>query len=159
MRGALLSIWMPLSLILTGLGLASTIQNLWSVEVVSIPEMILAAYHKFRDTFFDLTLQWWLPFQLPIWFKDIISLYAFCSFTVYNYYKWAGNLEEWGRYKVLMLGPYLLALGIYCAFNKDIKRQEGQYVIFFYGHVAATLIFGSVTAIFFLWNHFAIMLL
>lgn len=149
-------IWGPLSIILTGLGLISTIQTFWEVEVISTPEIILESYRKLRDVFFNYAIEWWFPYKFPSELKDIICLYFFCSTTVYNYYRWVGTLDKYGRLRVFLAGPLLLGMGIYMGLDEEERKRNPQFVLFYWGHILATVLFGSVAAIFFIWNTFLI---
>ncbi len=145
-----------LSIILTGLGLISVIQNLWSIEVVSIPELILTSYKNFRDVLFEYIFEWWVPFSIPSFIKDFITLYAFCSLTVYNYYKINGVHHEYGRLNILLKGPWLIVASVMILFDEEAWRKTPQYMLFWLGHVIAVIVFCLVAVVFFLWNYFSI---
>lgn len=145
-----LGTWGALGIMLTGMGLVSTIQSILSVEIVSLPKMALEAYRMFRDYFFEITLEWWIPFKLPILLKDLVSLYGFCSITVYNYYKFNGNLEEWGRLSTLAMGPIYIYSAIWHLANEESRKANPQHIMFYLGHLVAVLLFGFIAVIFFI---------
>ncbi len=150
------AVWGCLTIILTGIGLFSTIHSFWGFEVISYPEIILESYRIFRNEVFAYVIEWWLPINVPEKVKDVVFLYFFCSITIYNYYKWLGALEQYGRLKVFLSGPLLLIMGISNAFNKEIRKAFPEHALFWIGHVVAAALFSVVAIIFFGWNFFLI---
>ncbi len=154
--GFLPKVWIILSLFLTGLGIFSTIQSFVGFDLASFPEIATESYRAFRDKVFGIVLEWFLPFSIPIIIKDIICLYGFCSISIYNLYKWNGNLEEWGKVQTILFAPaYILNAALHLTI-KDLRNANPQYILFYFGHVAILLLYGVVAIIFLIWNAQAI---
>ena len=152
----ILAVWGCLTIILTGIGLFSTIHSFWGFEVISYPDIVLESYRIYRNEVFRYVIEWWFPFSVPERIKDIVFLYFFCSITVYNYYKWLGALDQYGKLRVFFSGPLLLVMGINMAFDKNIRKEFPEHTLFWIGHVIAAALFSIVAIIFLGWNYFLI---
>ena len=108
---SVLTVWSVLGFILTGLGLASTIQSFNAIELASLPELALTGYREFRDYFYGVSFDWWVPIEISASTKDLICLYIFFSASVYGFYRLIGAFEDWGwnqKITVVALAPVIV---------------------------------------------------
>ena len=66
--------WAILGSLCTAAAWAALIKDGFDISLYHVPAVIYQTYVKIRDPIFDLTFIW-LPFTLPFYIKDFISIY------------------------------------------------------------------------------------